>query len=69
MMEVEKLDSLSAYQNASYYAKLVSKAVKEAKEINRKNGLPNDFVINGKLYFELSNGEITAENPLTKKEA
>jgi hypothetical protein len=43
------------------------KAVKEAKEINRKNGLPNDFVINGKTFYELPNGDITTENPLETK--
>ena len=63
-MRVQKLESLSAYQTASYYINLFSRAVKEAKEINRKNGLPNDFVINGKRFYELPDGEITTENPL-----
>ena len=63
-MRVQKLESLSAYQTASYYINLFSRAVKEAKEINRKNGLPNDFVINGKRFYELPNGEITTINPL-----
>ena len=63
-MRVKKLDSLSAYQTASYYTNLFSKAVKEAKEINRNNGLPNDFVVNGKRFYELPNGDITTENPL-----
>ncbi len=63
-MRVEKLDSLKAYQNASYFTNIFSKAVEEAKEINRKNGLPNDFVVNGKRFYELPNGEIVTENPL-----
>ncbi len=66
-MRVKKLDNLSAYQTASYYINLFSKAVQEAKEINRKNGLPNDFFINGKQFYELPNGEITTENPLADK--
>jgi hypothetical protein len=66
-MRVEKLDSLSAYQNASIYTNMFSKAVKRAKEINRKNGLPNDFVVKGKRFYELPNGEIVTENPLDKK--
>jgi hypothetical protein len=65
-MRVQKLDNLSIYQTASYYTNLFCKAVKEAKEINRQNGLPNDFVINGKRFYELPNGEITTENPLKK---
>ncbi len=64
-MRVQKLDSLSAYQTASYFINLFSKAVKDAKEINRQNGLPNDFVVNGKRFYELPNGEITTDNPLS----
>jgi len=63
-MRAQKVASLSAYQTASYFINLFSKAVKEAKEINRQNGLPNDFVVNGKRFYELPNGEITTENPL-----
>jgi hypothetical protein len=63
-MRVEKLDSLTAYQNASLFTNLFSKAVQRAKEVNRKNGLPNDFVVKGKRFYELPNGEIVAENPL-----
>jgi len=64
-MRVKQLDDISAYQTASYYINLFSQAVKEAKEINRRNGLPNDFVINGKRFYELPNGDITTENPLS----
>lgn len=63
-MRVEKLDSLTAYQNASLFTNLFSKAVRRAKEINRSNGLPNDFVVKGKRFYELPNGEIVTENPL-----
>lgn len=66
-MRVQKLDNLSAYQMASYFTNLFSKAVQEAKEINCKNGLPNDFVVNGKRYYELPNGEIETENPLSNE--
>ncbi|WP_448530578.1 hypothetical protein [Raineya sp.] len=66
-MRVDKLDSLTVYQNASIFTNLFSKAVQRAKEINRKNGLPNDFVIKGKRFYELPNGEIVTENPLEQK--
>lgn len=66
-MRVDKLDNLSLYQNASMYINMFSKAVKRAKEINRQNGLPNDFVVKGKRFYELPNGEIVTENPLDKK--
>lgn len=38
-----------------------NRAVKKAQENNRKNGLPNVYSINGKIVFELPNGEITTE--------
>jgi hypothetical protein len=66
-MEVDKIDDLRIYQLVSYYSKLMNRAVQEVRDINRQNGLPNDFVINGKMYFELPNGEITTENPLANK--
>jgi hypothetical protein len=65
-MRVKKLDNLALYQNAAYYTYLFCKAVEEAREINRKNGLPNDFILNGKTYYELPNGKITTKNPLVK---
>jgi hypothetical protein len=63
-MRVEKLDSLTAYQNASLFTNLFSKAVERAREMNRKNGLPNDFIVKGKRFYELPNGEIVTVNPL-----
>jgi hypothetical protein len=66
-MRVEKLDSLTAYQNATLFTNLFSKAVQKAKEINRKNGLSNDFVVKGKRFYELPNGEIVTENPLANE--
>jgi hypothetical protein len=68
-MRVEKLESLTAYQNASLFTNLFSKAVQRAKEMNRKNGLPNDFVVSGKRFYELPNGEIVTENPLANEGA
>ena len=41
--------------------KLGNRAVKKAQENNRKKGIPNVYCINGKLIFELPNGEITTQ--------
>ena len=41
--------------------KLGNRAVKKAQENNRKKGIPNVYCINGKLIFELPNGEITTK--------
>lgn len=39
--------------------KLGNRAVKKAQENNRKNGIPNVYCINGKIVFELPDGEFT----------
>ena len=41
--------------------KLGNRAVKKAQENNRKNGIPNVYCINGKIIFELPNGELTTK--------
>ena len=41
--------------------KLGNRAIKKAQENNRKNGFPNVYCINGKIVFELPNGEITTK--------
>lgn len=66
-MKVEKLDSLSAYQNASLFTNLFSRAVQRAKEINRSNNLPNDFVVKGTRFYELPDGKIVTKNPLEQQ--
>jgi hypothetical protein len=38
-------------------------AVHKALEENRRLGIPNVFSRNGKLYYELPNGEITTQDP------
>ena len=37
--------------------KLGNRAIKKAQENNRKKGIPNVYCINGKIIFELPNGE------------
>ena len=41
--------------------RLGNRAIKKAQENNRKNGIPNVYCINGKIIFELPNGEITTQ--------
>ncbi len=38
-----------------------NRAVKKAQEENRRKGIPNVYSINGKIVFELPNGQITSE--------
>jgi len=39
---------------------------KKAQENNRLNGLPNVYSINGKIVYELPNGEIVNEYDFSK---
>lgn len=41
--------------------KLGNRAIKKAQKNNHKNGFPNVYCINGKIIFELPNGELTTE--------
>ncbi len=41
--------------------KLGNRAIKKAQENNRKKGIPNVYCINGKIIFELPNGEFTTK--------
>ena len=41
--------------------KLGNRAIKKAQENNIKKGIPNVYSINGKIVFELPNGEITTQ--------
>lgn len=41
--------------------KLGNRAIKKAQDNNRKNGIPNVYCINGKIIFELPNGELTTQ--------
>lgn len=41
--------------------KIGNRAVKKAQENNLKKGIPNVYCINGKIVFELPNGEFAAK--------
>ena len=43
--------------------RIANKAVQKAKAENKKYGIPESFVKNGKLYFVLADGTITDKQP------
>ena len=59
---------LETYELAAEFKRIGNEAVREAQEKNRKNGIPNVYYLNGKMIFELPNGEITTKNPFEKLE-
>jgi hypothetical protein len=55
--------TLETYQMAARMTKIMYTAVKKALDTNRALGIPIVFSRNGKIYYELPNGEITTESP------
>ena len=59
-------DELSpeTYKWAREMLRIGNRAVKRAQEENREKGIPNVYDINGHLYYELPNGELTRKYPM-----
>lgn len=43
--------------------RIASRAVRKAQEENRKNGIPNMYVINGKQVWQMSDDSFSDKNP------
>jgi len=43
--------------------RLGNRGVRKAQEENRRLGIPSVYYKNGKIYYQLPNGEITTEKP------
>jgi hypothetical protein len=63
-MEVEKIEDIKLYQEVSFFRKMFNIAVKKAQEEHRQKGLYNVYSFNGRLMYELPNGELTYEKPI-----
>ena len=63
-MEVKQFDNIKLYQTMALWTRLFNKGIREAAEINRRNGLPNVLSLNGRIFYELPNGDIVDKNPL-----
>ncbi len=62
-MHQDKSDSVDIHKQTLELLRIGNRAVKRAQEENRKKGIPNVYDINGHLYYELPNGELTKEDP------
>ncbi len=51
------------YQHAAEFLKIGNEAVRKAREVNRGLGIPNVFAVDGRLCWELPDGEITFDDP------
>jgi len=62
-MSIKKPSRIEAYQKDVELQRIGNRAVLAAQEESRRMGVPNVYSMNGKLFFELPNGEITDKNP------
>ena len=60
--EVDKFDNIERYKFSVRMDQIAKKAVRRAKEENRRLGVPNVFSENWEIYYEF-NGEITIKSP------
>lgn len=65
----EYLADLTASVNLDRILRIGRRATKKAQEDNRRMGIPNVYSINGQLYYELPNGELTTEDPMAGQHA
>jgi hypothetical protein len=57
---------LETYEKIQELIRIGNRAVHAAQEENRRLGIPNVYSINGILYYELPNGELSREDPYKK---
>ncbi|MBW3600803.1 MAG: hypothetical protein KY475_26495 [Planctomycetes bacterium] len=55
--------SLKTYEWADEMVRIGNRAVRRAQEESRRLGVPNVYSINGILYYELPNGELSRTDP------
>lgn len=54
---------LDTYRRADEIMRIGKQAVRRAQEESRRLGVPNVYSIDGVLYYELPNGELSREDP------
>ena len=60
------LDRLAFLERADEIRRIGSRAVHKAQEENRRLGIPNTYLINGHIYYELPDGKLSLEDPYDK---
>jgi hypothetical protein len=65
-MKTNKPLPIEIYRSAAELQRIGNRAVHEAQEESRRLGVPNVYSLNGKIYYELPNGEITDKSPFEK---
>lgn len=63
MKEVEKISNDDFYLELREVLRIANQAASRAKAENLRYGIPRIFSRKGILYYELSNGQITTQQP------
>jgi len=59
----EPVFDAETYARIDEFIRIGSIAVAKAQEESRRLGVPNVYSINGRLYYELPNGELSLSDP------
>ena len=57
---------LETYRQAAEFLRIGNRAVRKAQEESRRLKVPNVYCHNGKVIYELPNGELTTVDPFKK---
>jgi len=63
MKEIGKLNSDTFYTELANILRIANAAVDKALQENRELGIPEIYVLGGKLHYVLPNGEVTTKMP------
>lgn len=58
---------LEVYEKVQELTRIGQRAVLDAQEENRRQGIPNVYSINGVLYWELPDGTLSRTDPYEKQ--
>ncbi|MCK4304215.1 MAG: hypothetical protein KAY24_08240 [Candidatus Eisenbacteria sp.] len=62
-MTEHKAIDIETYRQAAEMLRIGSRAVRRAQEESRRLGVPNVYVHNGTIFYELPDGELTTADP------
>ncbi|WP_425397586.1 hypothetical protein [Aeoliella sp.] len=60
--------SAETYAKIDDFMRIARTAVVKAQQESRRRGVPNVYSINGRIYYELPNGELSLEDPYPKSQ-
>lgn len=63
---MEDESRLRLFVESAELRRIANRAVRRAQEENRRLGIPNAYSHEGRLYFELPDGQITEANPFAQ---